>query len=114
VVVVETLAVVATAECYAVDVEPATSLEVLARRYVWWQPPAQTLLPERRTHLLCQLMQLATPDDVRVARALLGDEAFRVALREAPPGVLDARSWNFWHLFWFHTAPPPMPVRVVP
>lgn len=101
-------------ECYALDVEPAASLDVLARRYVWWQPPEQTLLSERRSHFVCQLMQLATADDVQVARTLLGDEAFRTALRTAPPGVLDARSWNFWHLFWFKSPPPPLPVRPVP
>ena len=92
--------------------EPAASLEDLARRYVWWQTPEQTLA--RQTHFLCQLMQLGTSDDVRVARELLGDEAFRGALRAAPPGILDARSWNFWHLFWFGAPPPPMPERVVP
>ncbi len=59
-------------------------------------------------------MQLGTEADVVVARKLLGDEAFRVALREAPPGILDARSWNFWHPFLFHTPPRPRPERVIP
>jgi hypothetical protein len=87
-------------------------LEQLARRYVWWQPPEQTLA--RRDHLLCQLMQLGTFEDVREARKLLGDDAFRQALRAAPPGVLDPPSWNFWHLLLFHLPPPPPPVRPLP
>jgi hypothetical protein len=86
--------------------------EALAQRYVWWKPPAETLAD--RVHLLCQLMQLGTDDDIRYARALYGDDAFRDALRVAPAGLLDARSWNFWHLFWFHQPPPPMPVRPLP
>ncbi len=59
-------------------------------------------------------MQLGTADDIQTARTLLGDEAFRDALRGGPPGILDARSWTFWHLFLFKTAPPPMPSRPLP
>jgi hypothetical protein len=88
------------------------ALKELAKRYVWWQPPEVTLA--RRDHFLCQLMALATADDMRVARSAFGDDAFRHALRNAPPGVIDERSWNFWHLFFFHEAPPPMPQRPLP
>jgi hypothetical protein len=84
----------------------------LARRYVWWQSPAQTLV--RPALFLCQLMQLGTAEDVRCARSLLGDDAFRSALRLAPPGVLDARSWNFWHLVLLGQPPPPPPARPLP
>jgi hypothetical protein len=87
-------------------------LEQLAQRYVWWQPPAVTLA--HRDHLLCQLMQLGTYDDVRTARRVLGDDAFRDALRRAPSGILDARSWNFWHLLLFGQPPPPLPLRQLP
>ena len=88
------------------------ALAELAERYIWWQSAAETLLrPER---LLCQLMQFGTDDDVRTARTLLGDEAFRDALRSAPPGVLDDKSWNFWHLVLFRQPPPPQPSRPLP
>lgn len=93
------------------DGEAAILLEV-ARRSVWWQPPEQTI--ERRTHFLCHLMQQGTADDVRAVRRILGDDAFRAALPEAPPGILDARSWNFWHRFLFGSAPPPLPTRPLP
>lgn len=84
----------------------------LAARYVWWLPAAETLA---RPHLLlCQLMQLGTAEDVGVARTLLGDDAFRAALRSAPPGVLDAKSWNFWHLVLLGQPPPPLPSRPLP
>jgi hypothetical protein len=84
----------------------------LARRYVWWQPAAETLV--RPNLLLCQLMQLGTAEDVREARSVLGDAAFRDALRSAPPGVMDERSWNFWHLVLLDQAAPPMPSRPLP
>jgi hypothetical protein len=84
----------------------------LARRYVWWKPPE--LAAADLTHLLCQMMQLGTWEDVRAAKRLVGEDAFRAALRAAPPGVLDERSWNFWHLNLFHQPPPPPPVRPLP
>lgn len=84
----------------------------LAARYVWWLPAAEALA---RPHLLlCQLMQLGTAEDVRAARNLLGDDAFRAALRSAPPGILDAKSWNFWHLVLLGQPPPPPPSRPLP
>ncbi|HEX4451864.1 MAG TPA: hypothetical protein VH143_13395 [Kofleriaceae bacterium] len=90
----------------------AADLEELARRYVWWKPPAESAA--NLGHLLCQVMQLGTQEDIAAARALVGDDAFRTALRAATPGLLDERSWNFWHRFWFHEAPPVMPERLLP
>jgi hypothetical protein len=87
-------------------------LRELATRYVWWLSPDQTLA--RPNLLLCQLMQLGTAEDVCAARDLLGDDAFRAALGAAPPGVLDARSWNFWHRVLLGRPPPPMPMRPLP
>lgn len=51
---------------------------------------------------------------MREARALVSDDAFRHALRAAPAGVLDARSWTFWHLVLFGALPPAMPARPLP
>ena len=87
-------------------------LEELARRYVWWLAPAVALA--NHAHLLCQIMQLGTWEDIRTAKQRFGEDAFREALRAAPPGVLDERSWNFWHLNLFHREPPPMPTRPLP
>lgn len=87
-------------------------LVTLALRYVWWKPAEQTLAEP--THLLCQIMELGTYDDVRAAKRLFGEDALREALRHAPPGVLDARSWNYWHLNLFGQPPPPLPVRRLP
>jgi hypothetical protein len=87
-------------------------LRELASRYVWWKPPERAL--EGRTHFICQLLQLGTAEDVRAARSILGDEAFRDALRSAPPGVLDARSWSYWHLVLFGRPAPPLPARPLP
>jgi hypothetical protein len=85
-------------------------LRQLAAKYVWWQTPEVTL--GRPHYLLCQLMTLGTEDDVRAARQWVGDAAFIDALEHAPPGVMDARSWNYWHLFYGRPTPP-LPERPV-
>ena len=84
----------------------------LAAKYVWWEPPERAL--ERRTLLICQLMQLGSWDDVREARHSFGDGAFQEALEHAPSGVLDARSWTYWHRFYGRVPVPPLPVRPLP
>jgi len=61
-------------------------LRALAERYVWWESPEVALA--RPDRLLCQVMQLGTWEDVAYARRHFGDEAFRQALRRAPPGIL--------------------------
>jgi hypothetical protein len=86
-------------------------LRAIAARYVWWQPPDVALARPR--HFLCQLMTLGTDEDVRAVRGALGDAAFVDALEHAPPGVMDAKSWSFWHLF-YGRQPPAMPVRPLP
>ena len=87
-------------------------LRELASRYVWWESPERALL--NRSRFVCQLLQLGTAEDVRSARRILGDEALREALRAAPPGVLDARSWAYWHLVLFGSPAPPLPSRPLP
>lgn len=87
------------------------TLREIAARYVWWQPPEATLA--RPEHFLCQLMTLGTAEDVRTVRRILGDAALVDALDHAPPGVMDPKSWNYWHLF-FGRQPPPPPERPLP
>jgi hypothetical protein len=92
-------------------VSTEATLRDIAARYVWWQPPDVTLA--RPAHFLCQLMTLGTAEDVRTVRRTLGDRAFVDALEHAPSGVMDAKSWNYWHLF-FGREPPPQPARPLP
>jgi hypothetical protein len=58
-------------------------------------------------------MALGTTEDVRTVRRMMGDSALLDALEHAPPGVMDPKSWNFWHLF-FGRRPPPLPERPLP
>ncbi|MCC7381519.1 MAG: hypothetical protein IT384_06790 [Deltaproteobacteria bacterium] len=84
----------------------------LARKYVWWEEPPRALA--RRVVFLCQIMQLGTWEDLRTVRDAFGEAALKQALQSAPPGVLDARSWNFWNRFFGFVPVPPEPTRALP
>ncbi len=89
----------------------AAALREIAAKYVWWQPPEAALARPR--HFLCQLMTLGTAEDVRAVRRALGDAAFLDALEHAPAGIMDAKSWSYWHLFYGRQVPP-LPERPLP
>ena len=92
--------------------DDATPLRLIAQRVCWWQPPEVTL---RDTPLfLCRVMTFGTWDDACFCLARFGTEAFKDALRLAPPGLLDPRSWHYWHNRFGMLPVPPMPVRSIP
>jgi hypothetical protein len=84
----------------------------LARRVVWFEPPAKALADPIR--FLAYLMTYGTTEDVIVARRYFDDEDFREAIENAPPGILDERSWAYWNLMAGRYPAPPMPRRHIP
>ena len=70
-------------------------LRTLATRVVSWKSPDEVLANE--TDFLCRVMARGTRPDVNRVEALLDAERLRAALSAAPPGVLDPRSWPYWH-----------------
>ena len=87
-------------------------LAAIARRVCWWEPAASTL--ENTPLLLCRIMALGTWDDICVALDHYGRDAFREALRNAPPGLFDARSWHYWHHRLQLLPVPSLPQRAIP
>jgi hypothetical protein len=87
----------------------SSRLQQIAERVCWWQSAEETLRNPLR--FACHVMTHGLWNDVLVARKELGDELFKRALRTASAGVLDARSWNYWHLVFGLTPVPPMPSR---
>lgn len=81
----------------------------IARKLIWWKSVDEALQDPIR--LACQVMTYGTWNDVLLARRELGDELFKRALRNAPAGVFDERSWNFWHLVFGMLPVPPLPTR---
>lgn len=85
------------------------SLSRVARRLFWWMSPTEAL--RDRSRFLAQVMALGTWEDVAAVQAECPVEEWREALRCASPGVIDPRSWHFWHVRFGMTPIPPMPVR---
>ena len=84
----------------------------LARRLFWWKTPEEALADRNR--FLAQVMFLGTWKDIEEARHLWSNSVFREALRQAPPGVFDPRSWSYWHHILDLLPVPPLPIRKLP
>lgn len=82
--------------------------EAVARRIVWFKPVTEALADLR--HLLAHAFRYATPADMKILRAHLSDDDLREALENAPPGIIDGRSWAYWRLM-LDLPPKPLPER---
>ena len=93
-------------------VAPSSALLRVARQVAWFQPPEETL--RNPVLFLNHAMTRGTIEELRVVRDHFGPEEFRNALRNAHPGIFDARSWSYWHLMLDMTPTPPLPERRIP
>ena len=84
-------------------------LLAVARSMVWFKPPPATLADE--VFFLNYLMVYGTAEDLAAARQRFDDDDFRRALRDALPGIFDARSWAYWHARLGLGPAPARPVR---
>jgi hypothetical protein len=88
------------------------ALAAIAARVCWWEPSAATL---KNTPLfLCRVMALGTWEDIRIVLDHYGKDAFREALKDAPAGAFDARSWHYWHNRLNLLPVPSLPQRAIP
>jgi len=90
----------------------STDLLRLAKRYIWWLPPAEAALDPHR--VMAQIMNIGTFEDCTTLRTLAGDDNLRAVLREARPGEFSDRSWHYWHQMLGKsvlTRVPELPVR---
>lgn len=82
----------------------------MARRCVWFQSPEQAL--DQPEHLIAHVLTYGAPTDIGVLRRFVSDADLGQALERAPAGVIDRRSWAYWHLMLFgRRTAPPMPER---
>lgn len=70
-------------------------LRRIASRVVWWDTPEHVV--SRLDDFLCRVMTLGNLADVNYIESFYGTGRLQAALKAAPPGVLDARSWHYWH-----------------
>jgi hypothetical protein len=81
----------------------------IARRIIWFEPPAQALADPIR--FMAYAMATATHQDMKTLRRHVSDEDFLDALDHAPPGIIDPRSWAYWNSKFGRYPPPPLPRR---
>jgi hypothetical protein len=84
-------------------------IERIALRVKWWEPAEETL--SDRDDFLCRVMNLGTWNDIEYVDHVFGEEAFRHAIDHCRPGVMDRRSWHYWHIRLGMGSIPPMPQR---
>jgi hypothetical protein len=93
-------------------VRPTEDLLQVAKRVVWFQTPQETLRDP--VLFLCHVMTYAMIEDLKVVRSSFSDDDFKEALRQAHPGIFDARSWAYWLLILGEQPAPPLPTRQFP
>ena len=82
----------------------------LAKRVIWFEPPEQALAQPSR--FLAYAFRFANRDDMDVIRRHYSADDLSNALQNAPPGIIDPRSWSYWNLILRDLSPPPpMPTR---
>lgn len=85
------------------------AIEALSRRILWFEPPEVALTNTNR--FIAYAMRYGTHHDMELIRRYVDDNQLRDALKAAPPGVIDPRSWAYWHVKLGIFPPPEMPVR---
>ncbi|MES1245165.1 MAG: hypothetical protein ABUT39_26405 [Acidobacteriota bacterium] len=86
-----------------------TDLEQVAKRLFWWKTSEEALSDQHR--FLAQVMTYGTIEDLSTTLRHFPRSALREVLTEAPPGVFDIRSWNYWHLVFGISPVPELPKR---
>ena len=82
----------------------------VARRVVWFKEPEEALRDQ--AHFLAYAMRYGDDEDISaISRAGIGLQQLSEVLDNAPSGIFDARSWNFWNLKCGRRSVPPLPVR---
>lgn len=84
-------------------------VEALARRLVWFEAPEDAVSDAVR--FAANAFARGTYEDMQVLRVFLNDDDLREALDNAPPGIIDARSWAYWNSKLGRYPAPPMPAR---
>lgn len=81
----------------------------IARRVVWFKSPDEAL--RNPAEFVAYALKHSTDEDMGLIISHIGLDGIREALDNAPPGVIDARSWSYWNSRVGRYPAPPMPTR---
>lgn len=81
----------------------------MAQRVIWFEPPEVALADPIR--LVAYAMAKSTPEDMDLILQHIGQDGLREAIENAPPGIIDPRSWAYWNLMADIEPALPMPQR---
>jgi len=87
-------------------------MKQVAQRLIWFKSSRDAL--DDPYIFMARVMTYGTVEDVLIIKRTLGEEAFKEALDHAPPGIMDAKSWNYWNLVMERFPTPPLPKRKIP
>ncbi len=83
--------------------------QAVARRVIWFEEPKQAVCDPVR--FIAYAMTYAAYEDMKAIRKHFSDDDLREALQKAPPGIIDPRSWSYWHIKLGQYPAPEMPTR---
>lgn len=66
----------------------------LEQKYFWWEPVGSQ--PRSRARVLAQAMEFASFADIRRIEIIVGPDQLVGLMRQAEPGWLSEKSWEFW------------------
>ena len=81
----------------------------IAKRVIWFEPPEQSL--RNPVRFVAYAMAYATFEDMQAIREHLNNDDLRQVLADAPSGIIDPRSWAYWHAVLGQYPAPQMPTR---
>jgi hypothetical protein len=84
-------------------------MKAIAKRVVWFEEPEQSLRDPVR--FLSYAMTYALHEDMSFIRRFVSDDELREVIANAPPGIIDPRSWAYWHLKLDRYPAPDLPTR---
>lgn len=80
-----------------------------ARRIVWFDSPEQVLGDPLK--LMAYAFKHSTDEDMALLLQHVGHDGLKEALDNAPPGIIDPRSWAYWNAKAGRYPTPAMPTR---
>lgn len=80
-----------------------------AKRIVWFKPPEEALA--NPVELMAYAMKASTDEDMALLLGHVGPDGLIEAIENAPPGIINARSWAYWNAKIGRYPAPPMPTR---